>query len=133
MSGYLFDTSALLLAVLESSRFSNSARRSTSLGNRFISQVAAIEITIKTSIGRLALPEPFKLDFSSAFLLAAHSLEATILAIGMEDISRLASLPLHHRDPFDRLMIAQAIGADLTLVTSDRALARYEGLKVLEI
>ncbi|MGH6992355.1 MAG: type II toxin-antitoxin system VapC family toxin, partial [Caulobacteraceae bacterium] len=129
----LLDTSALLLAVLESPRFSSSARRATSQGDRFISQVAAIEIAIKTSIGRLALPEPFEVDFASAFLLAVRSLEATILTIETEDVSRLARLPVHHRDPFDRLMIAQAIGADLTLVTSDRTLARYEGLKVLEI
>ena len=44
---------------------------------------------------------------------------------------RLRDLPLHHRDPFDRLLIAQALDNDLTLVTHDRAFAAYEGLKII--
>lgn len=41
-------------------------------------------------------------------------------------------LPYHHRDPFDRMMIAQALNENLTLITSDATFARYPGLSVLE-
>jgi len=45
----------------------------------------------------------------------------------------LRTLPLHHRDPFDRLIIAQALANGLTLATRDRAFFAYDGLEILEV
>lgn len=53
------------------------------------------------------------------------------LDVTLAHAARLRDLPLHHRDPFDRLIVAQAMAEDLILVTHDRTLARYDGLSVL--
>ncbi len=133
MTRYLFDTSALLLAGLDHRRFTPLHRELLTAGDRFVSHVCAIEIAIKFSIGRLDLPDPFKTDFSSAFAAMARELSADVLATEMADIARLSLLPLLHRDPFDRLIIAQGIGGGMTVITADRVFASYPGLEVLRI
>ncbi len=83
--------------------------------------------------GRLILPENFETDFVSAILQAANDLDAEMLPISLDDAERLRRLPLLHRDPFDRLMIAQALNHHLRIVTGDHAFAAYAALDVLEI
>ena len=90
-------------------------------------------MAIKSSIGRLVLPEPFKLDFALAFRAMVSELSAEVLDIDIVDIDRLSRLPLVHSDPFDRLIIAQALAGEMTVITSDRVFASYVGLTVLEI
>jgi PIN domain nuclease of toxin-antitoxin system len=53
------------------------------------------------------------------------------LAITWDHAARLASLPMLHRDPFDRILIAQAMAEDLTLITSDAAIAQYPHVEIL--
>ncbi len=100
---------------------------------RYISQVCSIEVAIKLSNRRLDLPSTFGRNFAGAFSSACRDLEADILPIELIDIERLSRLPFIHRDPFDRIIICQALSNGLTVVTGDRAFKAYAGLDVLEI
>jgi len=86
-----------------------------------ISAVCAWEIATKHAIGKLPLPE------SPQALLerAVAELRAVELSIKTRHALLSASLPNHHRDPFDRLLVAQAMLEDATLVTADRLLPPY--------
>ena len=85
--------------------------------------VASIwEMGIKVGLGKLPLPEPIDRYLSSRMKqLGARSLE-----IRADHALQAGGLPLHHRDPFDRMLIAQAQVEGMTIVTSDRMFARYE-------
>jgi PIN domain nuclease of toxin-antitoxin system len=76
------------------------------------------ECTLKAAIGKLDLPE----DFFAVIQGGGYRL----LPIRIADLEGLRELPLHHRDPFDRLLIAQARVQGLVLVTRDSAVAQYD-------
>ena len=57
----------------------------------------------------------------------------SVLPIRLEHVLRVQELPMHHRDPFDRLIIAQSLEDDLTVMTRDRAFADYPGLSLVQI
>jgi len=133
VSGYLLDTNALLFLVFRSDRLAPDRIAALARKPRFVSHVCAIEIAIKQALGKLTLPPPFQTDFTYAFSMAVESLGATTLAIDMPHIEVLSRLPLHHRDPFDRLVIAQALSVGLTVITRDRSFSLYAGLDVYEI
>ena len=114
-------------------RFTPEIQKIAASADRYVSQVCAIEMATKSSIGRLDLPEPFKMDFAAAFRAMVSELSAEVLDIDIVNIDRLSHLPLVHRDPFDRLIIAQALVGEMTIITSDRVFASYVGLTVLEI
>jgi prevent-host-death family protein len=89
------------------------------------------------ALARLSIVEPaakrppppvFQTDFSRAFAGVADDLGADTLPIELKHIDRLSRLPLFHRDPFDRLIIAQSLEDDLTIMTRDRAFSAYPGL-----
>jgi PIN domain nuclease of toxin-antitoxin system len=84
----------------------------------FVSAATAWEIAVKKMIGKLEAP-----DNLSAALAANNFLE---LPITIEHSQKLYQLPLHHHDPFDRIMVAQAMSADLTFMTRDPKIALYE-------
>ena len=87
-----------------------------------LSDVSILEIIIKHSIGKFPLPQP-----PSALLPAlARKHRFDILPLSTEDIFRLENLPLLHRDPFDRLLIAQALANGLTLVSPDPLVRQYK-------
>lgn len=90
--------------------------------------VASIwEIGIKFAIAKLPLPEPPDKYISSRMgQLGVRSLEITAT-----HALRAASLPLHHRDPFDRMLIAQAQLEDLTLVSADAIFRQYNDVAIL--
>lgn len=80
------------------------------------------EMGIKVSIGKLPLPEPLDRYVSTRMTqLGARSLEITAA-----HALRVAALPLHHRDPFDRMLIAQAQVENMTLVSADSMFNQYE-------
>jgi PIN domain nuclease of toxin-antitoxin system len=133
LTRYLLDTNALLFLVSRSDRLAAGRVSAIGMQPRFISQVCAIEIAIKQSLGKLTLPPPFQTSFAHAFAEATDGLGLDLLPIEMAHIETLSHLPLHHRDPFDRLIIAQALAENLTIVTRDRHFALYPGLDVYEI
>jgi PIN domain nuclease of toxin-antitoxin system len=87
-----------------------------------LSAASCWEIAIKYALGKLSLPEaperyvPDRMESSGV----------DCLAIRMEHALRVASLPFHHRDPFDRLLVAQAQVERLSLLTADTQLALYD-------
>ena len=83
-----------------------------------VSAATAWEIAVKKMIGKLEAP-----DDLPAALAANNFLE---LPITIEHSQRLYQLPLHHNDPFDRIMVAQAMSEDLTFMTRDAKIALYE-------
>jgi PIN domain nuclease of toxin-antitoxin system len=84
---------------------------------RYISAITFAEIEIKRSIGKITLPENYREQFADIGLSA---LEYT-----MEDSISLSTLPFHHKDPFDRMLIAQAISRNLPIVTGDSVFEEY--------
>lgn len=89
----------------------------------FVSSVSAAEIALKVSIGILTpLPSPLHELMSL--------LDLTELPFTIAHAEQLMTLPWHHKDPFDRMLIAQALVDDLPVVTSDRIFADY-GVRVI--
>jgi PIN domain nuclease of toxin-antitoxin system len=118
----LLDTHALLWSVEAPGRLSNSARRKLedTANDLFFSAASIWEVSIKISAGKLRLallPEEL--------VEVLVSRQFTELPIRSLHAGKLALMPLHHRDPFDRLLIAQAQVEDLTLVSKDGALDAY--------
>ena len=93
---------------------------------RFFSLASVWEIAIKTSLGKLTLRKPLE-EFLPEQLAANRF---TLLNLAVEHAIRVARLPLHHRDPFDRMLVAQCLAENLPLVSSDDALDAY-GIKRL--
>jgi len=89
----------------------------------YVSAVSGWEIAIKAALGRLH-PRRRVVD-----AVADSGFEE--LPVRLAHADALAGLPSHHRDPFDRMLVAQAKAERLTLVTRDRALGRY-GVKVIQ-
>ncbi len=86
------------------------------------SAVSSWEIAVKHAVGRLELPEP-----PSVFVPERiASSELTPIPVEHSHALRVASLPLHHRDPFDRLLIAQAAEMQVPVVTDDHSFEPYE-------
>jgi PIN domain nuclease of toxin-antitoxin system len=86
-----------------------------------ISPATYWEIAIKVSIGKFRLPGPFA-DFMEQ-QIAQNDL--TVLPITVAHAAVVASLPFHHKDPFDRLLIAQSIEENIPVLSADRALDAY--------
>ena len=84
----------------------------------FFSAVTPWELGIKRSLGKLSFPD--------GLIEALQESGFAGLPISVDHAVRAADLPPHHRDPFDRMLVAQARAEALTLVTADRTLAPYE-------
>ena len=119
----LLDTHALFWFVTSDPKLSATAERAIDDPNnqQLISIVSIWEIAIKHSLGRLNLQTPFP-DFVSQHLSGE---EVVILGVTVPHILQVATLPHHHRDPFDRLLIAQALTENIPLVSADSAFAQY--------
>jgi len=119
----LLDTSTFLWFISDSDRLSAKARNYIAdLENDLILSIASLwEIAIKTSIGKLELLRPF--DQLMPAQLEENAIE--VLPIKLDHLSNIISLELHHRDPFDRLLIAQSITERMPVITSDAAFAKY--------
>ena len=87
----------------------------------FISVVTIWEIAIKVTVGKLPLSLPYRQWLDKAFVDQRLSL----LAITLDHTERQVSLPFHHRDPFDRLIAAQAIVEEMPLVSADTIFDAY--------
>jgi PIN domain nuclease of toxin-antitoxin system len=87
----------------------------------YLSVVSVWEILVKFQIGKLPLPGPAD-DFIESSR-SAHRMAD--LPLDRQAVSHLLSLPMHHRDPFDRMLICQALAHDLTIVTTDEFFKRY--------
>lgn len=116
---YLLDTHTLLWARSAPDRLSGEALAVLQSADNvlYVSIASLWECAIKSSIGKLAVPVGF---------FRIVSTDYDILGIDVSHVETCASLPLHHRDPFDRLLVAQAQLGGLILVTRDRNIAKYD-------
>ena len=80
------------------------------------------ELAIKLSLGKLRLAQ--RLDRFLPDQLSANGF--SVLPIEVKHVARVASLPFHHRDPFDRILAAQALEEELAIVSADRVFRRYD-------
>lgn len=120
----LLDTHALLWWLEDSPRLSTRARELMARGGNELlwSAASSWELAIKASLGRIRTPAPV-----GRFVGRVVREEAlSVLPIQQSHALRVAELPLHHRDPFDRLLVAQAQLERVPLLSVDEDLARYE-------
>jgi PIN domain nuclease of toxin-antitoxin system len=119
----LLDTHSFLLFISGDEQMSEVARNLIAdVNNEVLLSVASLwEIAIKVSIGKLTLDKPFEAIIPEQLILN----EIEVLHVDLDDLSLIAKLPLHHRDPFDRLIIAQAITRGIPIVGRDSAFALY--------
>ena len=120
----LLDTHVLLWWLDDNPRLGARARAAIADSDNtvWVSSATAWEIAIKTGLGRLEMSEPPE----EALPREIERGGFRPLAISVEHALAVRTLPHHHRDPFDRLLIAQAMAEDLRLVTADRAFADYD-------
>lgn len=93
-------------------------RRIQSADEVYVSAVSAWEVAIKAALGKITVRE--------SFATAVADYGFAPLAISLDHADAVRSLPMHHRDPFDRLLVAQAQLEGLTLVTRDASIALYD-------
>jgi len=118
--GALADTHALLWWLLDDRRLSVVARDVLAAGEPPVHFSAASiwEIAIKTAAGKLVVPDSY---------LEAIELDGFLeLPMSARHTMRAGELPVLHRDPFDRMIVAQAQIEDLTVITHDRSIAEYD-------
>ncbi len=123
----LLDTHALVYALAQPDSLSRKVVRllEDSETERWVSVVSLWEIAVKVQIGKLSLP----LD-AAYYHRNLEALGARTLGVTVEHSLALLRLPLHHRDPFDRLLIAQAAEENLTLVSRDKAFRVYDVARI---
>jgi len=119
----LLDTHAFLWWVGDTRGLSRKARSAIGSGRNecFVSVASGWEIAVKVSLGNLRIES--SLDRFLPEQLAANGFQP--LAIDLKHTARVATLPFHHRDPFDRLLAAQALEEELAMVTADPVFAKY--------
>ncbi|MBI4814952.1 MAG: type II toxin-antitoxin system VapC family toxin [Deltaproteobacteria bacterium] len=116
----LLDTHALIWALEGGEQLSRAARETIEDGSNeiLVSAVSAWEIAIKRSLGRLTVPDDLRDAIDEARFRR--------VPVEFEDADRLVNLPQHHRDPFDRMLVAQAMRLGIPIVTRDARLAEYQ-------
>ena len=119
MARFLLDTHVLLWSLAEPGKLSARARHALEDAHNevFVSAVSAWEITVKRAKGRLTAPDNLAEVVEDRGM--AH------LSLTFQHAERAASLPPHHRDPFDRFLVAQAQVEALVLVTRDSRIRLY--------
>ncbi len=120
----LLDTHTFLWWITADHRLSQRSIELISDGNNelLFSTASGWEIAIKAGLGRLDIPDPLD-RFVSEHLFRNH---IGVLPVQLSHALHVHSLPHHHRDPFDRMLVAQAQVERLPLLSSDRRLAEYD-------
>lgn len=119
--GFLLDTNIALIALGSPERLSRSARAVILRGPNILSSVTYWEVTLKATKKKLDVGDP-RVWWKAALL----ELAATSLPLRQEHVAELQNVPALHRDPFDRILIAQAVSEALAFVTTDREIRGYE-------
>ncbi len=122
MGRFLLDTHTFLWLIQGDPQLSERARLviSDDVNQLYFSVASIWEIVIKLNIGKLKIGHTIEDIYT---LLSQLKIE--VLPIDRSDLTRYLTLPLHHRDPFDRILISQAIDRDLVLVSADLSFGAY--------
>ena len=125
----LLDTHVFLWLIENNKRLSDRYRQAIQNPNneKYLSVVSVWECTIKYQVGKLKFPS------SPEIYLPTQRREHLIksLIVDENSVAQLISLPLAHKDPFDRLIMAQALQHDLVIMTEDKAILAYREIKFL--
>jgi PIN domain nuclease of toxin-antitoxin system len=120
---FLLDTCTLLWLMMDSGKISPALREvlANPMNQRYLSSISVWEIVVKWQIGKLNLPKP-PLEFVSEVREKGR-----LLPLALEDaaVLQLGKLPKLHNDPFDRMLICQAIEHQMTFVTNDLDVTQY--------
>ena len=117
----LIDTHTLLWFTTGNPRISDNLRLQIENNDNLLSIASVWEMAIKHSIGKLNLDMSFD-DFVEQQIIGNG---ITLKGINQQHISVIAQLPLHHRDPFDRMLIAQAMVENIPIISADRIFDAY--------
>ena len=119
----LVDTHAFLWFAAGDARLSKAARRALEKddGEWWLSAASVWELSIKSGLGRLTLPAP-----AAEYIADKVRAGVRVLSVDWTHAAAVERLPPHHRDPFDRLLVAQAQAERLAIVTGDKMFARYD-------
>ena len=117
----LLDTHTFIWAITDERRLSPRARTLISSSELWWSVVSLWEAIQKAQVGKLSLPLPAG-PFLTGELRSNH---VRLLPVSLSHVLRVEELPLHHRDPFDRLLIAQSIEEKWPIITADPLFERY--------
>ena len=120
----LLDTHVFLWWVNDDKQLSATGRNIIGDGRNeiFLSVASGWEMAIKTQLGKLTMPSNFEQFITDQLLQNA----ITTLPIQLSHALHIYTLPLHHRDPFDRLLVAQSQLENLPILTADGQLGRYD-------
>ncbi|HKN36236.1 MAG: PIN domain nuclease [Acidobacteria bacterium] len=122
----LLDTVAFLFAIEDPDRLSRKTR--TVLGDpanqRELSVISLAEIAMKNAAGKLNLSREDTMD-------ALRRLQVSMVPYAEAHVLELMRLPVHHRDPFDRMLIAQALAEEVPVMTCDKEFRKYKRLEVI--
>ena len=120
---YLLDTHTLLWFFQGDKKLSDKARRliDSPRNEKFLSIASLWEIAIKVSLGKLVLNKPFERLFPEQLYFNS----VKVLDITVDSLIELTTLSFHHRDPFDRLIIAQAFVERLPIIGADASFDAY--------
>ena len=123
MTSYLLDTHTAIWFFNGSDSLSKTASQIIrDLSNPIYISIASVwELSIKIGLGKLYFD-----GRAAGFIDLAETNEITILPVKTAHLTTLESLPLIHRDPFDRLLIAAALAEQMTLITVDKNIAQYD-------
>jgi PIN domain nuclease of toxin-antitoxin system len=117
----LIDTHVLLWGLQDEDRLSDRVRNLLPVEDVWISVASLWEIIAKVQVGKLSLPTPVG-EYLSEKLLGNG---VSVLPLTFAHVRRLADLPLHHRDPFDRILVAQSLEEKLPLISADPLFKKY--------
>ncbi len=123
MQQNLLDTHTLIWYINGDTELSQTARTTIEADNtiNFVSIASLWELAIKISLGKLELKTPFN---QISRQIEENGFE--VLPITLEDTMTLSSIPFHHRDPFDRIIIVQSFNNGLTLISKDKNFGLYK-------
>jgi PIN domain nuclease of toxin-antitoxin system len=134
MARYLLDSHIFLWAKENPGKIRESALVAIKASeNTLLVSVAGLwELAIKAANGKLPFYSAIIAGGPAALIRSLRESNLELLPVELSHALAAAALPQHHRDPFDRMMIAQAMSENLTVVTNDRVFVRYAGLSVLQ-
>ena len=120
---YLIDTQILIWSIIDTNKLSKKVLQilKNPANEIDISAVSIWEIAIKTSIKKLILPFEIK-----NIVREISRMNISILDINSLHLIKVADLPFHHKDPFDRLIISQAIIENISVISSDNNFKNYD-------
>src|SRR2546423_1309556 len=117
----LLDTNTFLWGLSAPEKLSPAARKAVASTERLLSVASIWEVLIKVRIGKLTLPIP-----AGEYLTSQMSINGvSVLSIELDHVLKIENLPMHHRDPFDRILIAQSMEEDWPVITSDPVFKKY--------